>query len=190
MFFSPLSFRSPEKLRDRHGREARWSNRTYFSHGAAPASSSRLINPTGGRACPIYGLKWKMERDGGGYSSRAVGRDNLAEEEWILTDRNKKSQRIAPKLESLDYSNNDVISDNPAAYFSRHENERMQRRQRNVEIGEVQLVSRLQLVCTRPSNSANAISIAIVFISLFLLLPFFSKYRFPFLAEAAAANIN
>lgn len=24
-----------------------------------------------------------MERDGGGYSSRAVRRDNLAEEEWI-----------------------------------------------------------------------------------------------------------
>lgn len=74
----PLSGKSsrPPRARDDGGCG------TYFSHGAAPASWSRLINPAdGGGACPIYGLKWKMERDG--YSSRAVGRDNLAEEEWI-----------------------------------------------------------------------------------------------------------
>lgn len=78
---------------------------TYFSHGVAPASWSRLINSTGSRACPIYGLKWKMERDG--YLSRAVRRDNLAEEGWIsdksLERRNHEYHRKSETSKLLHY---------------------------------------------------------------------------------------
>lgn len=36
----------------------------YFSHDAPPASRSRLINQPSDRACPIYEVKWKIERAG------------------------------------------------------------------------------------------------------------------------------
>lgn len=36
----------------------------YFSHDAPPASRSRLINQSSDRACPIYEVKWKIERAG------------------------------------------------------------------------------------------------------------------------------